>query len=301
MDFGRLTSVDGFDFTLPPDHSENTAILASKARQHACAIYLGLPIWAEKSWLGTLYPAKLKDKDFLKFYARQFNVIELNTTYYRIPTPQTIEGWKAATPAQFKFCPKIPQEISHQNQLLGSQVLTHAFCDVLRGLEHKLGTIFLQLPPHFGPEKVEVLKTYLNEFPRDLPLAVELRHPDWFRNVYAFQELMRFLEDIDVGTVLTDTAGRRDVLHMRLTTTRVFIRFTANDLHPTDFPRITDWVNRLADWKESGAEEIYFFIHSPSHTQMPLLGKNAANQFNQILNAGLKPCTLQDEEQPELF
>jgi uncharacterized protein YecE (DUF72 family) len=129
----------------------------------------------------------------------------------------------------------------------------------------RLGLCFLQLPPNFGPAGVTELRQYLLGVPPELPLAVELRHPGWYRDPLA-RETFAFLSSRGIGTVITDTLGRRDAVHMRLTTPQAFVRFVGNDLHRSDYTRIEEWAARLEQWVGQGLEELYFFVHEPKET-----------------------------------
>ena len=93
----------------------------------------------------------------------------------------------------------------------------------------------MQMPPTFGPKNLGDLKMYLESFPKDIPLAIELRHPDWFENSPTYDDLYPVLKSNNISTVITDTAGRRDVLNPRLSTPVAFIRFVGNNLHQTDY------------------------------------------------------------------
>jgi uncharacterized protein YecE (DUF72 family) len=301
VDFGRLPSVDHVDFSLPADASGTKLLLNSKASNNNFELFVGCPVWGEKEWLGTIYPKAAKDRDLLFHYSRQFNSIELNTTYYRVPSPQTVANWKNCTPEGFRFCPKIPKEISHTRLLSDARDLARAFCEMMEPLDEKLGTFFLQLPPWFEPDKTDVLKQFVAGFPASKKLAVEFRNEKWFADKKITEDIFSFLEEHAAGTVITDTAGRRDALHMRLTSTTAFIRFTANDLHPTDYPRIDEWVSRIKMWKDEGLETCYFFVHSPTHAQMPRLANYAVKKFNEVLGTALKPCKFMEEEQQTLF
>lgn len=301
MDFGRLNSIDHIDFKLPVEPQNNAVVLRTKTQGQVLKVYIGCPVWGEKEWIGLIYPRDAREKDYLKYYARQFNCIELNSTYYRTPTPQTIENWAKLVPDGFKFCPKLPQEISHTKRLHNCEAITDAFCSVVRHFGSKLGTAFLQLSPYFAPEQVSVLEHYLDHFPLDIAFAVELREEQWFANENQFRTVCKLLQERNISTVITDTAGRRDVLHMHLSNTTAFIRFTANNLHPTDFPRIDEWAKRVHQWQENGLEEVYFFIHSPSHALMPHLAKYAVERFNLELGTSIPPCKILQDQQPELF
>lgn len=287
MKFGKLPDISSVDFSLPKDPGENASVLAkTKDVEAALAVYVGCTGWSMPEWVGKVYPPGTKTKGFLEAYGKQFNTIELNTTHYRIPTLELIQRWYQSTPADFKFCPKIPQTISHSRNLgLGGEQIP-MFCEAVQGLEEKLGCCFMQLPPYFGVDRLEKLETFLSAWPSHIPLAIELRHESWFTEEESSRGLFELLERTDTATVLTDVAGRRDVLHMRLTKGVGMIRFVGNDLHPTDYERIDDWVSRLSLWRDQGLREMYIFTHEPDNLKAPeladylvrLLKKEAAIQ-----------------------
>src|SRR6218665_1625266 len=280
MDFGKLHNIENVDFTLQPDHESNLRILGG-ARAAKPLVYPGCPIWSDKGWIGKIYPEGAQEKNFLNYYGRQFNSIELNATHYKIPGPATVERWKSATGNDFKFCPKVPQVISHANNLNEMAGLMAEFMETLGHFEPKLGITFLQLPPHFKTERLNELTTFLAMVPAEIKLAVELRHESWFANKKAFDTLCDYLTAHDHSLVITDVSGRRDAAHKRVTNKRTFIRFGANDLHPTDFPRLTAWADCLARWISNGLEELYFFMHTPDKSVCPEL----LNHFIEQLNA----------------
>ncbi len=260
MDFGKVDNPDLIDFTLPPDHPQ-TAITLAESRNKSLRVYVGLPIWANKEWAGKIYPGTARDKEFLHYYTRQFNTIELNTTHYRTPDEATIRHWKAEATPGFRYCPKFPQVISHEKQLLNAEELTHEFCDQILALDNHLGMSFLQLSPYFAPRQVSALEKWLETLPEGLPLAVEFRHPDWFRPE-VWQKTLDLLRTHDTATVIADVSGRRDVLHQSLSIPTAFIRFIANEGHPSDHARADDWIRRLKTWMDAGLETLYLFIHS---------------------------------------
>lgn len=280
MKFGKLQDITGVDFRLPADPPENQAILARTAEQaELLNVFIGCTGWSMPEWVGKVYPAGTRTKGFLEAYGKQFNTIELNTTHYRIPSLEMIQRWYEQTPADFKFCPKIPQSISHSRNLgLGGEQIP-LFCEAVQGLEEKLGCCFMQLPPYFGPDRLKQLETFLQAFPSHIPLAIELRHEAWFKEATTRVALFEVLENTNSATVLTDVAGRRDVLHMRLTNSIGMTRFVGNDLHPTDYERIDEWVLRLRHWQEQGLREMYFFTHEPDNLKAPDLADYLASQL----------------------
>ena len=274
MKFGKLQDISNVDFRLPADHSGTVKALAKFGEPGGTLdFYIGCTGWSMKEWVGSVYPPGTKSKDYLKYYAKQFNTIELNTTHYRIPNAETIDKWKAESAEDFKFCPKILQGISHSRNLgVGSgQIL--AFCESIQGLEEKLGCSFMQLPPYFVVSRLELLEQFLQSFPKHIPLAVEVRHESWFEKEQHQRLLFDTLEKYGISTVITDVAGRRDVLHMRLTSATAMVRFVGNDLHTTDYQRIDDWVARLLQWHQQGLKEVYFFTHEPDNLKAPEIAR----------------------------
>ena len=268
MKFGKLSDISSVDFKLPADPTANRQRIDryQLGSDEKPQLYLGATGWGMKEWTGKWYPAKAKAADFLLHYGRQFNTIELNTTHYRIPTPETIAKWYDQTPADFRFCPKIPQTISHRNDLEIGGEQTKRFISVIDGLKEKMGCCFIQLPPYFGADRLPVLDRFLESWPQLLPIAVEVRHASWFATKSKTEALMDVLAKHLATAVITDVAGRRDVLHAYVTAPRTMIRFVGNGLHPTDFPRLLEWTGRLKKWR---LPEAYIFPHQPDNILAP--------------------------------
>lgn len=280
MKFGKLPDISNVNFDLPPDHASSMQILQqSLARSPKPIAYVGCTGWSMKEWLGKVYPKGAKSAEFLRHYGKQFNTIELNTTHYRIPTPATIEKWRTGVPNDFRFCPKIPQSISHSRDLGIQNGQIPIFCEAVRGLERQLGCCFMQLPPYFGFNRMDILKHFFEIFPSHIPLAVEIRHEEWFLNKTYFESFFQLLERFRITSVITDVAGRRDVLHQRLTSPTAMIRFVGNGLHPTDYSRIDAWVERLQTWLQQGLQKVYFFTHEPDNILAPELADYLVQQL----------------------
>ncbi len=280
MKFGKVDSLANVDFRLPPDTPQNLALLAAASYTLGPALYLGPTGYNTKEWVGKWYPAGAKEKDFLRYYGQQFNTIEHNTTHYRIPDAATVTRWREETPDDFRFCPKIPQTISHAQDMGLHDGQIPFFAEMIRGLEEKLGCCFLQLPPYFSIRELPVLRRFLEVFPDDVPLAVEVRHESFFEHPNAAEAFFKMLTDYGVSSVITDVAGRRDVCHMRLTNERVLIRFVGNGLHPSDFTRIQAWAERLQGWYDAGLQEVFFFTHEPENVLAPDLAAYCVETFS---------------------
>ncbi|MEZ4961392.1 MAG: DUF72 domain-containing protein [Saprospiraceae bacterium] len=270
MEFGKLPKIEEVDFSLPPDPAGNAVVLAHQPQtpnHKPPRLYIGATGWSMKEWVGKIYPKGTKPPEMLRHYTRQFNTIELNSTHYHIPDHYTVLHWHDEAAADFRFCPKVLQRISHSRDLGVNGPLIEQFCEALSGLYSKLGPCFIQLPPYFGADRLPVLEEFLKKF--SLPLAVEVRNESWFTNKQNFNRLSDLLEKYETSTVITDVAGRRDVCHMRLTSSKVLVRFVGNNLHPTDYSRIDEWTGRLGKWFGEGLSEAYFFTHEPDNLLAP--------------------------------
>jgi len=303
MDFGKLKNITHVNFTLPEDSQRNATVLQAAPAGHEVSVYIGTARWSEKSLLGKIYPMGTAQKDYLYHYARQFNTVEMNTTHYRIPTQKTVQQWKKKVPDHFRFCPKLPQSISHSQDFGDSLKATQFFQEALYGFGDHLGIAFMQLPPTFEPHRHgRKLFNYLERWPQDLPLAVEFRHPAWFSNAKITGRAFDLLQEYRLSSVITDTAGRRDVVHMEVPHPRQIVRFVGNSLHPTDFSRLDTWIERISVWIDYGLQELYFFVHQPQEHLCVDLSIYFIKQLNASLDLKIQPPSpVQQTVQKSLF
>lgn len=284
MKFGSVENPEAIDFTLPPTHPDTLALLKRHKANRELEVYVGCAKWNRQDLKG-FYPRGTKDE--LTYYATQFNSIELNGTFYNSPDKQQVETWKAKTPADFKFFPKVPQSISHYSRLLNVDEKMTAFADAIALFEEKLGVSFLQLHDNFKPKDFDRLATFVKKFSNSVPLAVEVRNAEWFADVSTSQKLYGLLEEGKAANVLVDTAGRRDMLHMRLTTPTAFIRYVGAN-HPTDKNRLDDWVARINEWRDAGLQSLYFFVHQHIEVESPLLSSYFIDRLNADLGLNVR-------------
>lgn len=261
MDFGWIDStvLDNIDFTLPADAPITSRVLAGSPAE--TKIYIGLSKWGRKEFIGRLYPKGTKEKQFLDEYVKHFNYVELNATHHQAYTKEQVEKWAAkATGLDFKFCPKFPQSISHYSTLTNAGEQTREFLESMTGFGENLGPMFIQLSDKYSPNRKDNLYTYIKSLPSEASIHLEVRHPDWFTK-QSSTELFEQMNSAGVGTVLTDTPGRRDVCHMALTTPILFLRFVCYGDHPTDIERILAWKARIQHWTSRGLNEAYICLH----------------------------------------
>ena len=292
MKFGKVENPDSVDFSLPNDHPDTKRIFEQNDQSKPLNVYVGCAKW-NKQDLKNFYPRGTKDE--LPYYATQFNSIELNATFYNMPKRSQVEIWRDKTPAGFKFFPKITQNISHWNRLTNIAQLTEQYCDNISHFEDKLGMVFLQLHDNFGYKSYDNLVTFIEKFPKAIPLAVEMRNTEWFNNQAISTEVYHLFERHNITNILVDTAGRRDLLHMRLTTPVAFIRFVGSNDQKSDRLRLDEWVARIKNWTEHGLRDIYFFVHQNIEMESPLLSAYFIEKLNSEIGTKLKrPTTLSD-------
>ncbi|MBN9313555.1 MAG: hypothetical protein BGO40_11880 [Chryseobacterium sp. 39-10] len=275
MKFGQVEDPSQIDFTLPNDQPQ-TKLILNKSKPKHLDISVGCAKW-NKTDLKGFYPKGTKDE--LTYYATQFNSIELNATFYKMPSAEQVVTWKNKTPQHFKFFPKITNTISHFRRLLNVTDAVTEFATAVQNFDEKLGMVFLQLHDNFKPKDADRLEKFINEWPQEIPLAVELRNNEWFADPAVFEKTMQLFESHHITNIIVDTAGRRDMLHMRLTTPVAFVRFVGANAE-SDYTRLDDWMNRLTEWKNQGLEKLYFFVHQNVEKASPLLSAHLIEQMN---------------------
>ena len=282
MKFGSVDNPGAINYFLPQDHPDTKKILGKQKSKKAFKISVGCAKW-NRTDLKNFYPKGTKDE--LVFYASQFNSIELNATFYGMPKKEQIAEWYNKTPDYFKFFPKITNSISHYRRLINVKELTETYCNIVAGLGEKLGMVFLQMHDNFKTKDIDRVIKFVQEFPAGIPLAMEVRNSAWFQDKQISNDLNQLLLKNKVTNIIVDSAGRRDLLHMRLTSPKAFIRFVGAN-HQSDYERLDQWIDRIVKWKSEGLKELYFFIHQNVELSSPLLATYFIEKLNE--KAGLQ-------------
>ncbi len=290
-------------------------------------LYIGCPVWSFKGWAGNFYPKGTKSSDFLREYARRLTAIEGNTTFYAVPAPRTIEGWVEQTPETFRFCPKVPKAISHNGKLADYIERAHQFNEVMRPLASRLGPMFLQLPPGYSPRLMDDLAKFLDAWPREIRLGVEVRHLDWFESPHR-DTLNALLSSRGMARVVIDTRPIRSLegdailagssyesllearerkpdvpVFLERTTDFIFLRFIGHPELEHNLEFMQEWVDYLVPAIQQGASA-YIFCHSPDNMIAPAICREFHRRISQRVDVSSLPW---DEikpdmpEQPRLF
>jgi uncharacterized protein YecE (DUF72 family) len=246
--------------------------------------YLGCPGWGIPTWVGRLFPPKTRSTDFLARYAEVFNTVEGNTTFYALPQADSVARWREQVGPSFRFCFKFPRAITHDRLLHDCAASVATFIDRVSPLGDLLGTLFLQLPPRFGPGQLPLLRSFLAALPSGFRYAVELRDPAFFVAGPAEDEAVALLRERGVDLVLMDTRGihsskalehadvrgRKPALPvvMRATAAQPLVRFVPHETFDENRRFLEPWTKKLAAWIAEGKRP-YFFMHAPDDTHAP--------------------------------
>ncbi len=154
-------------------------------------------------------------------------------------------------------------------------------------LREKLEMPFLQMRDDFGPKDFDRVAAFSENWTYEVPLAMEFRHTDWYNDATVSSQLYDLLESHGITNVLVDTAGRRDLMHMRLTTPTAFIRWVGANEPKSDRSRLDEWVGRISEWKKAGLQRLFFFVHQNSEEESPALAAHFIERLNKQVGTTL--------------
>lgn len=255
MDFGAVSDPTRLDLSVPP--LDPTWAARWPAFEGPPRVHTGAPLWADKRWVGTFYPDDLPQRGWLVHYAARFSAIEHNGTFHALPGATQLAAWKAALPPGFRFCPKVPRSISHAGDWRAD---APRFGEAVRQLGDHLGPLLFQVPPEVGPEHLPEIGARVAALGASLPVAVEVRHPGFFPRGRVLPAFAEWIARANLTAVVTDTPGRRDVVHATLPTPRLFLRLRLADHPAIDATRVQAWADRVSTWP--GLQEAWMFLHT---------------------------------------
>jgi uncharacterized protein YecE (DUF72 family) len=212
------------------------------------SIRIGTQGWNYDAWVGPFYPVGTRAVDYLSIYARAFDTVEVDSTFYAVPPAKTVRGWHDRTPDNFTFALKLPQEITHERRLRDAEDVAELFYERARELREKLGIVLIQLGPDFGPVELPALAKMLPTLPRDIRFSVEFRHRGWITD-----GVLALLAEHGVGVTLTDARWlpRKQMLALanRVSTDFLYIRWMGANRDIMDYSRIQiDRTAELEQW-----------------------------------------------------
>ena len=230
-------------------------------------LHIGTSGWAYKDWKGNFYPDGIKSTQYLTHYARHFDTVEVDSTFYGTPKRTTVERWAAQTPESFIFTLKVPQIITHEKRLQDCEMEWQQFLETASVLGSKLGPLILQFDYKFRYDlHFPLLKSFLQKYGGTHRLAVEIRNKDWHRN-----EFYNLLESFGVALVLNDLYYMPRVIH--LTADFTIVRLLGNrKLVPGSFTQVLIERQKDLDWwseriRQFLDKNLEVYVYSNNHYQ----------------------------------
>lgn len=227
-------------------------------------IYIGTSGWHYPHWVGPFYPSGMASEDFLKCYARHLSTVEINNTFYHLPTPHTLREWKKETPKHFLFTCKGSRFITHMKKLKDPENSIARFLETVTALNHKLGPILFQLPPRW---RVNVLRLeeFLKALPKPFRYAFEFRDESWFT-----QPVYDVLTHYNGAFCLYHLAGRWSP--EIVTTDFVYVRLHGpGEAYQGRYQDQTlrVWANKCQKWSLSG-KDVYCYFDNDQDGYAPI-------------------------------
>ncbi|MZI95194.1 DUF72 domain-containing protein [Vibrio sp. CAIM 722] len=281
---------------------------------------LGLTMWSHSGWQSEFYGKGTQSSERLAKYASVFSTVEGNTTFYASPSAHTVLNWHDATPDEFRFTFKLPKQITHQNALRHSQQDVADFLQLMSPLAEKIGMWTIQLPANFGPDDFVALVQFCQQFPRDIPLGVEVRHPAFFAKQDAEKQLNQWLLEQGINRIIMDSrpvfAAKADneviidaqkkkprvPVHAIATAHSPMIRFIGHPELDANLEFFAPWLSKLPAWIAQGKQP-YLMIHTPDNVLAPQLAVKLYQQLQTQLDLTTLPSfpAAVDQQQLSMF
>ncbi|MEM0924547.1 MAG: DUF72 domain-containing protein [Planctomycetota bacterium] len=276
---------------------------------------LGCPVFQCEHWASRVYPAGAPKTRWLHWYSRMFNTVEGNSTFYGLPSRETIKRWANEAAPGFRFALKMPRGISHESRLVGCEGLLREFVALARLLHDsdRLGPSFLQLGPDFSPRYRSQLLRFLDQLPPELPWAVEVRHLDWFDQAENEASINQDLSDRNIDKVLFDsrplyqappddpieavsqTRKPKTPVRQTVTAEHPFLRLVGRNRLELTQRFIEQWVPIVLQWVRDGHQP-YIFTHAPNDQFAPMFARRFWETYCEA--AGEDPAMLPPEYLP---
>ncbi|UYQ92875.1 DUF72 domain-containing protein [Chitinophaga horti] len=219
---------------------------------------VGTSGWSYQHWKGIYYPPTVKAADWLSFFANDFDCVEINNSFYKLPSLGTVQNWAATVPRGFVFCPKMNRFLSHMKKLNDPEQPLQRFFDVFDPVAEHLGPILIQLPANatFKPPVVERFYSILQKKYKQYQFSMEVRHDTWYT-----AESLRLMRQYSIGLVITDSGGLFPSQEV-VTASHVYLRFHgpgklyASQYHPNT---LRAYARKCRRWMDEGRTIWAFF------------------------------------------
>jgi uncharacterized protein YecE (DUF72 family) len=234
------------------------------------SFWIGTSGYSYKEWKGHFYPAELPDAEMLRYYSSRFRSVEINYTFYRMPTVRQLQSWAKEVPDPFHFTLKAPRRITHDQRLRDVADLAADFCESAQSLKSKLGVILFQLPP-FLKRDVPRLEDFLHQLPPGFRVAFEFRNATWFEGE-TYECLRRF------GVALCVAEGPDRTVPLEATAGFGYFRLRQPDYGDAD---LEAWAQRIQAAAREWSDVFIYFKHEDEGR-----GPSLASKLRSLLEGG---------------
>jgi uncharacterized protein YecE (DUF72 family) len=222
------------------------------------AIHIGTSGWSYQHWRQVYYPHRLGAAKWLAYYTQSFSVTEINGSFYRLPSEETVVKWTQQVPNDFLFCPKMSRYLTHMKKLNSPEEPLQRFFSVFASMKHKMGPILIQLPPMlpFNQVVVEYFFSVLKVHYSDYRFVLEVRHTSWLQ-----KKCYDLMKAYDIGFVISQSEMAFPYAEV-ITSRDVYVRFHGpKELYASSYPdaMLEAYAKKFLFWKERGKEVWVFF------------------------------------------
>lgn len=216
-------------------------------------VCIGTSGWVYPHWRGTFYPQELRQKEWFGYYSRRFDTVEINNSFYRLPSPAVFAAWRAQAPPGFLYSVKASRFLTHVKKLIDPEQPLQAFFEGAVNLKETLGPILYQLPPGWTPD-LHRFRHFLDALPQGYSHVVEFRDARWLTD-----EVFGLMERHGVSHCIHDRYGL-DIPH-RITAAPVYVRLHGDPAPGGDYPRaaLEAWSERIRAWGEGSLDVFLYF------------------------------------------
>ena len=232
--------------------------------------HIGTMGWSYPFWAENFYPKGVSSSSYLTEYSKHFDTVEIDSTFYRIPSEATFQKWKGQTPDGFLFSAKFPQTITHKKMLIDCDKEVEFFLERTSTLQNKLGPLLLQFPPAFGPKKLPRLEEFLPKLPREHRYAVEVRSRDMLADeLYSILKGNRVALALTVGRFIPEIEQiTADFVYIRWEGDRSKVNGTLGKVEVDRTDEIRVWADKIRKLREKlevfGYFSKYYSGHPPT-------------------------------------
>lgn len=263
---------------------------------NALGIRIGCSGWSYADWVGTFYPKDSPSRDYLKLYSSVFDCVEIDSTFYRAPSPTIVQQWYSGTPPSFVFAPKLPKRITHDKHLQDVQSYLEHFLRTMGQLKEKLGPVVVQLPPSFKLSKHEkILTDFVTTLDPEYRFAVEFRNKSWFNpKVEKLLSSKNVCQAWSINQYLTTPPTvTSDFIYLRFVGDRKITKFTKIEKDQSD--TMKTWSKSLQEAGDSVRERFIFF-----NNHFAGFSPASANEFRRLMGmVELEWTQMQESHAPQ--